>query len=156
MVNAVMSIIWMCILFRICYTDIRFRLIKNTDVLIVLGLVVCTLVIYDYPFNFPYALLTLAIGFVLVSVNVVGAGDIKLLAVLALSFSQGIFVGYLFAMSLLGIVLAIIEIVTVKVKKRKSRGLPYGVAIIGSYVFVLCDLLMPNVAQNGNLAGFGM
>ncbi|CFQ70880.1 prepilin peptidase [Yersinia similis] len=135
-------LIWCGILSRICYTDIRYRLIKNKDILILLILVISTLFILDKPFNYPCALITLAIGFILVTINIVGAGDIKLLAVLALTFPDGIILGYLLVMSILGSILAIIEFIRLRFEKRQSRGLPYGVAIIGSYLFVIYDLFI--------------
>ncbi|CQJ00192.1 A24 family peptidase [Yersinia frederiksenii] len=140
--NYGISLVWFGILMRICYTDIRFRLIRNHDVFILLICVISTLLIFDKPFNYPYALITLAIGFILVTINIVGAGDIKLLAVLALTFPDGIFFGYLLVMSILGSGLAIIELFRMRLKKQPSRGLPYGVAIAGSYLFVLYDLFI--------------
>ncbi len=133
---------WFFILIRICYTDIRYRLIKNIDVAFVLLLVIATLLITSQSPNFLAALIIFAIGFILVAINIVGAGDIKLLSVLALTIPRGDVVSYLLLMSIIGVFLALIEFFLRRFnKKHVARGLPYGVAISGSYLFVLIGIL---------------
>lgn len=137
-----LAFLWLFILARICYTDIRYRLIKNIDVAFTLLLVIATLFVTNQSINFSAALIFFAVGFLLVIINVVGAGDIKLLTVLALTIPAGHVISYLLLMSLFGLFLAVIEIILRRFSKRHiARGLPYGVAISGSYLFVLIEIL---------------
>lgn len=139
-----LAFFWFFILVRICYTDIRYRLIKNIDVAFVLLLVVITLLITNQSINLPAALIFFVVGFILVAVNVVGAGDIKLLTVLALTIPEDSVINYLLLMSIFGVFLTLIELVLRYFRKKHvARGLPYGVAISSSYLFVLLEILVP-------------
>lgn len=141
------AILLMGMLLRVCYTDIRYRLIKNKDVVIILVLIAGGLTLHGRPFHYQYALIVLSIGIVLVLINIIGAGDIKLLAVLALSFTPASLLSYLVIMSFSGVVLAIFEVIMMKIKKRRTHGLPYGVAIVSSYILFFHREIIPFLLQ---------
>ena len=123
-------------------SDIRTRMIPNWTVLVVIGLFV------------PWAMLqwgswdllaltagatALAIGIALYALGVVGAGDAKLFAAVALFAGWGHLLALGLATALVGGVIAIISLaarprrallmVTLRGKGDFGRGIPYGVAI---------------------------
>lgn len=122
----------------ICYTDIRYRIIKNQAVFIVAA-ISAALAINDG--QFPYlvsATIVFVIGTVVVCMNFIGAGDIKLLAALALVFPLSELPDFIFFVALSGLPLSIIVyILSLCNKERFSRVVPYGVAIVSGYLLTL-------------------
>ncbi|VEI45928.1 flp operon protein B [Actinobacillus equuli] len=84
------------LLLTLCWTDLRHRLISNR---IIMALLLVTIpfsyLIHGTLFWQP-ALLCLAIGFILFLFNIIGAGDVKLLAVLMLAVPSPFAVFFLF------------------------------------------------------------
>ncbi|KIE92280.1 putative Flp operon protein B [Actinobacillus pleuropneumoniae] len=84
---------------------------------------------------FP-AILCLVIGFVLFLLNVIGAGDVKLLAVLMLAIPSPFAVFFLFLTACAGLLLIIIGWLFYR-KAIREKGLPYGIAISAGFLTTL-------------------
>ena len=103
-----LHIVLVCLLLRLCYTDVRDRVISNRVVALLFFIVV--------------------VGFVLFMLHVMGAGDIKLIAVLMLMIPYEQIIFFFFFTACAGLLLIIIGWLFYR-KSIKERGLPYGVAI---------------------------
>ncbi len=80
----VLVVITLLLLIRLSISDVRSRIISNRTVLLLLIVTIpLSLLKYQTIFIVP-ALCALAIGFLLFMLNVIGAGDVKLIAVLML------------------------------------------------------------------------
>lgn len=82
------------------------------------------------------ALITLIVGFLLFVLNIIGAGDIKLLTVLMLATPTEQVFSLLFFTALSGLVLIIIGWLFFRQSIRRN-GLPYGVAISSGFLINL-------------------
>ena len=122
-----LHIVLVCLLLRLCYTDVRDRVISNRVVALLFFIVVPSLLQYQSVFLVP-ALLVLVVGFVLFMLHVMGAGDIKLIAVLMLMIPYEQIIFFFFFTACAGLLLIIIGWLFYR-KSIKERGLPYGVAI---------------------------
>lgn len=123
-----LHIVLVCLLLRLCYTDVRDRVISNRVVALLFFIVVpLSLLQYQSVFLVP-ALLVLVVGFVLFMLHVMGAGDIKLIAVLMLMIPYEQIIFFFFFTACAGLLLIIIGWLFYR-KSIKARGLPYGVAI---------------------------
>lgn len=116
------------ILATICVSDVRHRIIGNKSVVILCIAIFSMTFIGGRVPNVPLALAVLAVGFILFISKLIGAGDVKMVAALALFFSWNEFHRFLFITVLLGGVLALIGLVFFN-KNTKTHGLPYAVAI---------------------------
>ena len=83
-ITSLLAII-ICLLITLCWTDLRYRLISNR---IIMALLLVTIpfsyLVHGTLFWLP-TLLCLAIGFILFLFNIIGAGDVQVLAVLMLA-----------------------------------------------------------------------
>lgn len=123
----------------VCYSDIRYREIRNTTTLLISFLSLA--IGYLTPggiFIIP-ALLVFTAGFVLSAMGVLGAGDVKLLAALSLSLNSEDVIILLLLTALAGLPITLITVVSRYVNSTDQRGVPYGVAIVSGYMatFVL-------------------
>lgn len=117
----------------ISYTDMRYRVISNIQVISCFIMIAIGSYIFALELNIIAAIITLIIGFIVWKIKLVGAGDIKLLSVLML-FVKPSYVGeFLFLMSVFGAFLAIVILLA----KKRHLGVPYGVAIACSFVLLL-------------------
>lgn len=114
--------------------DIRFRIISNRNIVCLFLLVVSLIMISNTSPNLYLFITVLITGFVLFICNVIGAGDVKLIAVLALSFKTSQFYPFILNTALLGGVLAIGGLIFFRDSIRK-QGVPYGVAISLAFIF---------------------
>ena len=120
-----LHIVLICLLLRLCYTDVRDRVISNRVVALLFFIVVpLSLLQYQSIFFVP----ALVVGFVLFMLHVMGAGDIKLIAVLMLMIPYEQIIFFFFFTAIAGLLLIIIGWLFYR-KSIKARGLPYGVAI---------------------------
>lgn len=115
-------------LITLSWTDIKSRIISNRIVFLLL-LVILPLAWFQYKqiFYLP-ALSTLAIGFLLFTFGVIGAGDIKLMSVLMLTIPHSQIVYFFLFTAFSGLLLIIIGFLFFRHSIRQ-HGLPYGVAI---------------------------
>ena len=124
----------MVLLLFIGVQDVRFRLISNRNIIILFTLVLPMIFLSGSKPNVVLFTSTLILGFILFLANVIGAGDVKLLAVLALSFEDSHFYTFLLIMALIGGFLALIGLLFFHTKTRQS-GVPYGMAISLAFIF---------------------
>ncbi|MCA2015164.1 prepilin peptidase [Vibrio tritonius] len=123
------------VFFKIIVSDIRYRLIKNYDVIIVLILVLLlrrndmeTAIVMQ-------AVYVLIGGFIIVSLGICGAGDIKLFAVIALGIDPAWFMLTLNLMLWLGGALAVVMWLRNRLRhpdRRKLVTIPYAIPIVVS------------------------
>lgn len=123
------------LLIRVCYTDIRFRIIENRCVLLILLIIILHFILSG---ETPYILSTLiifSVGFFCIVSNFVGAGDVKLLAVLGMTFPLGEIPDFIFLVAISGLPLILVVYCLHRFSKDKfSKTLPYGVAITSGYL----------------------
>ncbi|WP_159439095.1 prepilin peptidase [Vibrio palustris] len=135
------------ILIKVLYTDIRYREIRNIDVLLILLSIL--MVRYAHISHLPYkiTLLVLFIGIVLWHCGFCGAGDIKLITVLTLGVDEQWFLLCLVSTLLLGGVLAIALCLWGRLSSNGApytKGVPYGVPIVVSFGFGIVLTLLPS------------
>lgn len=117
-------------------SDIRKRIISNNIVLLLLvAILPLAYMLHQQIFIMP-ALITLIVGFLLFVLNIIGAGDIKLLTVLMLATPMEQAFSLLFFTALSGLVLIIIGWLFFHQSIRRN-GLPYGVAISSGFLINL-------------------
>ncbi|AUX94024.1 flp operon protein B [Mixta gaviniae] len=139
-----MTVLLLSIALGVCfiwlsYTDIRYRKIKNQTVLAVAALsALLALQLYQEIF-IAASLFILALGMPLSLLNIIGAGDIKLLAALALSLPADNVAMFILFTMLAGVpVLAGMMIFRIFSKNRRQcNTVPYGLAIAIGYVLTI-------------------
>lgn len=124
----VLVVITLLLLLRLSISDIRSRIINNRILLLLLIVAIpLSLLKYQTVFIVP-ALCTLTIGFLLFMLNIIGAGDVKLITVLMLMVPNDEIFPFFFFTTFAGLGLIIIGWLFFR-KSIKENGLPYGVAI---------------------------
>lgn len=124
----VLVVITLLLLLRLSISDIRSRIISNRTILLLLVVIIpLSLLKYQTVFIFP-ALCALTVGFLLFMLNVIGAGDVKLITVLMLMVPNDEIFPFFFFTTFAGLGLIIIGWLFFR-KSIKENGLPYGVAI---------------------------
>ncbi|HDR1319744.1 A24 family peptidase [Pasteurella multocida] len=122
------NILLVLLLIRLSWTDLTKRVISNNTVLLLLAVIIPFSFIHHSQIFFLPALLFLFWGFLLFTLGVIGAGDIKLIAVLMLSIPTEQLISFFFLTSCSGLMLIIIGWLFFR-ESIKKRGLPYGIAI---------------------------
>ncbi len=118
-------------------TDFLKREIKNHCVLLIL---VCSIGMAFFlgRINFFIPVIVMILGFLLTIVGVIGAGDIKLLAVLLIGMPQANFDIFFFATCCLGSPVSIIALIISKyIIKDHSNNVPFGIAISIGYIVAM-------------------
>lgn len=116
------------LLIRLSWTDIKGRIISNKIILnLFLVIVPLAWIQYENVFVIP-ALIALFIGFLLFSLKIIGAGDVKLIAVLMLAIPSDQIFSFFFFTTFSGLLVIIIGWIFFREPVRQN-GLPYGVAI---------------------------
>lgn len=135
-----MSIFLLCcsiiILVTICWSDIKLRIISNKAVLLLFGITLPYAYLINGRIFFLGTIITLFIGILLFKIRVIGAGDVKLLAVLMLAIPPQQVNSFLFLISFWGLVIIIFGWLFFR-QNIKTKGLPYGVAISLGYLATL-------------------
>lgn len=126
----------LCNLIWISWTDIKSRLITNRAILLTVLLILPFSYILWSKVFIVSAAVTLLIGFILFMLNVIGAGDVKLLSVLMLAVPSEEIMPFLFLVTVVGAVIAIMTIVWLLFHKKSfmKYKLSYGVAICGGFI----------------------
>ncbi len=136
MTSCIYFLLTLCFI-QVCYTDIRYRIINNYTTIIITVLSGVLGCLFFGGILWVPALSILFIGFVLSLINLVGAGDIKLLAGLSLSFSSQSTITFLFLTTLAGLLVALcvlaISHFVAKGYNSSIKTVPYGLAIVGGY-----------------------
>lgn len=134
-------------LLYISWKDIRARTITHRSLLFLLLSLLPLWLFLNWPINVMAAMIIFVFGFILFCLNIMGGGDVKLIALLALFIPEGMVASYLLLMSLLGGTIVLIGLVFFRHSMREN-GVPYGVAISGSFI-----LLIPFFTASDNLVG---
>ncbi|WP_373766710.1 prepilin peptidase [Glaesserella sp.] len=125
---AVLYLSVILLLIRLSWTDIRSRIISN-NIIIILFFIILPLAWLTHGQIFIFsALMTLCAGFILFTLGVIGAGDVKLVSVLMLTISAEQIIPFFFFTSFAGLLLIIIGWIFFR-QSIRNNGLPYGVAI---------------------------
>ncbi|WP_150539635.1 A24 family peptidase [Actinobacillus vicugnae] len=125
-----------CLLVTLCWTDLRYRLIHNQIIMALLLVIIpFSYLNHGTVFWLP-ALLCLAIGFILFLFNIIGAGDVKLLATLMLAIPSPFVIFFLFFTACSGLLLIIIGWLFYR-QAIREKGLPYGIAISVGFLTTL-------------------
>lgn len=117
-----------------CYSDVFYRQIKNSSVVLVL---LCSVITggCSGSINLLFPFIFLGLGFFLVSFDIIGAGDIKLVFALLPGIPVELAGRFFLLMCLLGIPLAFIALFfSTFIFKQQIRTLPFGVAIAAGYI----------------------
>lgn len=137
--NTVLFLGIIILLAVICYTDIRQRIISNKVILFLSVLILPYAYLAFKEIYILNALLTLVVGFLLFSFGIIGAGDIKLLAILMLTVPTQQIMPFLFFISFFGFLLIVIGWLFFR-QNIKTQGLPYGVAISFGFLLTMWGL----------------
>lgn len=122
------------LLLIIGWQDITSRLISNHN-LAFLTLALCPMIFLSGTLpNIILSAAVMLIGFPLFLIKVLGAGDVKLIAALALACTPDFFYSFLLLTALLGGFLALIGLFFFH-KNTKEHDIPYGVAISLAFIF---------------------
>ncbi|CAM4072748.1 prepilin peptidase [Vibrio neonatus] len=130
----------MLFLIIIGYSDWKTRTIPNKFVLFLLILLLPTIIKNFHIIVLIHFLGILILGFLLFLAGVMGAGDIKLLAVISLAVKPAFFLLFLFSITSMGGVLAIGYLIygyCTDINKVRARGIPYGLPIVLSAAWAL-------------------
>jgi prepilin peptidase CpaA len=130
-----------CLLLFISWQDILLRVISNSSLIVLLCLIVPFIAIQQRVPNIVAALTVIIVLFPLFIYNIMGGGDIKLMAVLSLSFSWHQVADFFFIIIFLGGVVGLVGIIFFRQSVRE-RGIPYGVPI--SLAFILFNAVVFN------------
>lgn len=123
----------LCNLIWISWTDLRTRIITNRAIFMTALLILLFgYILWGKIFIFP-AIISLFIGFIMFMLNIIGAGDIKLISVLMLAVPPEEIISFLFFITIVGAVIALIGLVIDRAA-TKQKGIPYGIAIVGGFV----------------------
>jgi prepilin peptidase CpaA len=136
-------------------SDVRDRRIPNAAVLAALALFVVWVIAsrgQGLGSSLAAAAISFGVGYVLYLVKVMGAGDVKLFAALALFTGLAGLPAFALATALIGGLMAVFSLATRPRRAAKlslrleaggsDRGVPYGVAISGAAAFVLWSLVV--------------
>lgn len=123
-------------LLYLCFTDIKSRIIGNRVIIsLFFTMVALSWLKYEQVFVLQGAI-GLAVCFILFTLNVMGGGDAKLIAVLMLSIPPAQLISFFFLTAVFGFLLIIIGWLFFR-QSIKQNGLPYGVAISSGYLATL-------------------
>lgn len=117
-----------CILLFIAWQDFQRRIITHCSLLLLSVMLAAQLIISRQWPNMGAALVVLVIGFLLFAINVIGGGDVKLMALLSLTMSSQQLYCMLFFTAVIGGIIGVFALLFFRHKSR-SAGIPYGIAI---------------------------
>lgn len=125
-----------CVLVFISWQDILFRVIPHGSLLLLLIIMLPLAVMQQIYPNFIAAISILFVGYLLFCFNVIGGGDVKLMALLSLLLSDSSLAAFLFMTACIGGLIAIAGLIFFN-RATRLQGIPYGVAISLAFVLTL-------------------
>ncbi|MFI8416085.1 prepilin peptidase [Serratia sp. NPDC078593] len=129
-------VLLVCVLMFIAWQDILFRVISHGSLLLLL-IILLPLAVMQHTFpNFIAAISILVIGYALFCFNVIGGGDVKLMALLSLALSDSSLAAFLFLTACIGGLIALAGLIFFN-ETTRLKGIPYGVAISLAFVLAL-------------------
>jgi len=123
------------LLLYISVKDITTRIISHTSLIFLIFLIASMTLMQGKIPNIVAAFSVFIILFILFISNVIGGGDVKLLTVLSLSFSNATVVTFILTTLFLGGLVAITGLIGFR-KNVISNGVPYAVAISLAFVLI--------------------
>ncbi|PAF46954.1 hypothetical protein BKH46_05825 [Helicobacter sp. 12S02634-8] len=130
---------WGAILLWIALTDIFYRTISNTQIIIVISMGAISCWIYGIGVHFFFPALLFLVGLVLWYRGLLGAGDVKLMGALSLFINTDLLMSFLFVTSVVGAVIGIV-IWGLSFYRKLEPSVPYGVGFCASFLFFLPQL----------------
>ncbi|HID7510770.1 TPA: A24 family peptidase [Enterobacter hormaechei] len=124
-------------LIYICYMDICYRRIPNISVICVAILSIIFAMRIDLRIDLVMPTIVIVLGFLASTVRWIGAGDVKLTAALLFSVPAPVQSFFIITVTLCGIPLAAGVLIYNRVKTKKVTTVPYGVAIVASYLITM-------------------
>lgn len=125
----------MAALLYIAYSDIRYRIVSNVNIMLIVMLALITSYIFDVKINLFNPALFLIGGFILFSFRIVGGADVKLIAALSMLIERELTLMFLTIISVFGLVICLPLIVSKSIRNdMRSRGVPYVVAIVFGFI----------------------
>lgn len=129
-------IILTILLLFISWQDLLLRTITHRSLLCLFIFLIPLLFQPGWQLNYFAALAVLSGGFILFALNVIGGGDVKLMALLALFTPEKLFVDFLVLTACIGGVITIFGLIFFR-RQIREQGVPYGVAICLAFNFLL-------------------
>ena len=133
-----LHLLFISCLLQVCYSDIRYRKIKNSSTIILSLLSLLEGWLYWETVPLSPAVVVFAAGFLLNACGFIGAGDVKLMAALSLSLDADNTLLFIFLTTLAGLPVALVTLLTGRLLRKPAyQTVPYGVAIVGGFVSVV-------------------
>ncbi|GLR07764.1 peptidase A24 [Mixta theicola] len=129
-------IIIMLVLLFIAWQDILLRTITHRSLLCLFFCLLPLLFLPNWQLNFFAAILIFIIGFVLFYVRVIGGGDVKLMALLALFMPEKMLTDFLLLTAFIGGAIVLFGLIFFR-RQIREHGVPYGVAISLAFIFLI-------------------
>ncbi|NQZ92108.1 MAG: prepilin peptidase [Moritella sp.] len=127
----------------ICYQDFKARKVRN-DIVMVLAVVTCSLMILTGNYAAVYVCLGLFLGgLLLTQINVIAAGDIKLLMAFSLAIKPDLILLTFVVIGFTGGLLAVVYYLSICMNKlsNQDNGIPYAIPICFSSVLAIAASL---------------
>lgn len=141
-------IFFMCCGLYLCYTDIRYRIIRNYT--IVAYFLACLILLRPgvLDLNYVFSFSCLFFGFIAFFIRIIGAGDIKLLFIISLFIDKKEQMEFVLIMTMLGALIAVFYLIYPLLvvsfggdsTKTKKRGVPYGVPLFLAHCIFLLSM----------------
>ena len=124
------------VLLFIAWQDILRREIAHRSLLALFFSLLPLLLLPHWQLNFFAATLIFITGFLLFTVNVIGGGDVKLMALLALFLPEKMLTDFLLLTAFMGGAIVLCGLCFFR-RQLCEHGVPYGVAIALAFIFLL-------------------
>lgn len=137
LINYSLFLITVAVLIYISYSDVRYRKIPNAFIIVLFFLSVTQSILVYKDLQILMPVIVLIIGFVLSSMHLIGAGDVKLATVLLFSLPESSNQIFLILVAMCGLPLVISLLIFNFFTKKNIKTVPYGVAIAAGYLGTL-------------------
>jgi len=127
----------------ICYQDFKARKVRN-DIVILLAVVTCSLMILTDNYAAVYICLGIfLVGLLLTQINVIAAGDIKLLMAFSLAIKPNLILLTFVVIGFTGGLLAVVYYLSIRMNKfsKQDNGIPYALPICFASVLAIAASL---------------
>jgi prepilin peptidase CpaA len=130
-----LAMVVLAILLFISLQDISTRIISHKSLLALAITLIPLMYMLQQPVNYLAPVLILIIGFLLFVLNVIGGGDVKLIALLSITLSFQNLADFLMLTAIVGGVAAFVGLVFFR-QKTRQHGVPYATAITLSFILI--------------------
>lgn len=133
--NSGLILATVAILTFIAFQDITHRTISHRSLLALAFVLFPLLFTFHQPVNYLAPIMVLVVGFLLFILNVIGGGDVKLIAVLSVTLSFAHLTDFLMLTAIIGGVVALFGLIFFR-QKIRQQGVPYATAITLSFILI--------------------